>query len=33
MTGEHKADTGSQVWRHPNLRLAYVAQHGALTAR
>jgi len=27
MTGEHKPDTGSQVWRHPNLRLAYVAQH------
>ena len=27
MTGELKADTGSQVWRHPNLRLAYVAQH------
>ncbi|KAI8468023.1 MAG: elongation factor EF-3 [Monoraphidium minutum] len=27
MTGELKPDTGSQVWRHPNLRLAYVAQH------
>jgi elongation factor 3 len=26
ITGEHKA-TGGTVWRHPNLRLAYVAQH------
>lgn len=26
ITGEHKASTGT-VWRHPNLRMAYVAQH------
>eukprot|EP00879_Flechtneria_rotunda_P012292 GHRR01012838.1.p1 GENE.GHRR01012838.1~~GHRR01012838.1.p1 ORF type:complete len:428 (+),score=174.32 GHRR01012838.1:930-2213(+) len=26
ITGEHKANSGT-VWRHPNLRMAYVAQH------
>lgn len=26
ITGEHKASSGT-VWRHPNLRMAYVAQH------
>jgi hypothetical protein len=26
ITGEHKSSTGT-VWRHPNLRMAYVAQH------
>jgi len=26
ITGEHKATSGT-VWRHPNLRMAYVAQH------
>jgi elongation factor 3 len=26
MTGELKAASGT-VWRHPNLRMAYVAQH------
>jgi ATPase subunit of ABC transporter with duplicated ATPase domains len=31
MTGELRPDTGGgTVWRHPNLRIAYVAQHGAL---
>lgn len=26
ITGEHKSSSGT-VWRHPNLRMAYVAQH------
>lgn len=26
ITGEHKSTSGT-VWRHPNLRMAYVAQH------
>jgi len=26
VTGEHKSTSGT-VWRHPNLRMAYVAQH------
>jgi hypothetical protein len=26
ITGEHKS-SGGTVWRHPNLRMAYVAQH------
>ena len=27
MTGELRPAPGGKVWRHPNLRLAYVAQH------
>ena len=27
MTGEMRPSPGGKIWRHPNLRLAYVAQH------
>jgi hypothetical protein len=33
MTGEHKADTGSQIWRHPNLRCARTRRDRALARR